>query len=534
MNPAQERENFKPPLPPSLIEIRNIEAIPSKETLSSLDPSGVLQHFPLTGKQPLLHFEKAGQQPVRPLTLGIVLSGGPAPGGHTVIAGIFDAVTEIHQDSKVLGFLSGPQGLIDGRYELLSGDKVNQFRHTGGFDLLGSGRTKIEKPEQFERVKQVAQSLSLDGIVIIGGDDSNTNAAVLAEYFQKEGVSTCVIGVPKTIDGDLCNEYVEISFGFDTATKVYSQLISNLTKDAKSAEKYYHFVKIMGRSASHVALECALQVHPNYTLISEEIQESKVSLQSIISDICNIIEARAKEGRNYGVVLLPEGLIEAIDEIACLIKEINEKNPSPKEFSPSLLSTEGQQLFFSFPAEIQKRLLLEKDPHGNIQVSLIPTEKLIVHLVSQELEKRKSQGAYKGKFQPVEHFFGYEGRCSFPSNFDVTYCYSLGRAAAFLAFQKKTGYMVGIQHLTSDVSLWEVFGVPIVSLINMEKRHDVMKPVIKKYLVNLQGIAFNHFAKSRDLWAIKDDYQQVMPMQFFGPSSITDSRPQLLSLNKKD
>ncbi len=531
MDLTLERRQYQPDLPHSLQDITDIDLSLSERPILPLDPHNSQKYFPHTAKQPLLLFSKGSPKENKKLKIGVVLSGGPAPGGHSVIAGIFDGLQQLHPDNQLLGFLSGPQGLIDGRYEILSQEKIDEYRHTGGFDLLGSGRTKIEQPEQFESVKGVVKSLHLDGIIIIGGDDSNTNAAVLAEYFRKEGIETCVIGVPKTIDGDLCNEFVEISFGFDTATKVYSQLISNLTKDAKSAEKYYHFVKIMGRSASHVALECALQVQPNMTLISEEIIEKQISLNDVVSSIVEMIVTRAKEGINYGVVVLPEGLIEAIHEIAALIKEINEKGISREKFNISSLSPGSQKLFSSFPDEIQKQLLLERDPHGNVQVSLIPTEKLMIHLVSEQLALRKKEGTYQGKFQPMEHFFGYEGRCSFPSNFDVAYCYSLGKAACALIDRQKTGYMVGIKNLVKSPSFWEVYGVPIASLINLEKRHGVMKPVIKKYLVDLKGKPFKYFANSRSAWAVRDEYKQVLPMQFFGPHNLTELRPKILTIS---
>lgn len=527
MDSSSERRKYKPILPKSLEDISKVLTEPSERSIKSLDPENAKAFFPLSSGQSLLSFKSGNHSQSKALTIGVVFSGGPAPGGHSVIAGVFDAVKQVNSESKVLGFLSGPQGLVEGRYELLTKEKVDQFRHMGGFDLLSSGRMKIETTEQFEKVEKVAESLHLDGIIIIGGDDSNTNAAVLAEYFLK-GLSTSVIGVPKTIDGDLCNEYVELSFGFDTATKIYSQLISNLAKDAKSAEKYYHFVKIMGRSASHVALECALQVHPNMTLISEEIMKKKSSLMSIINDLSDMIEYRAKEGINYGVIVLPEGLIEAVDEISHLIKEINEVLSHSSSFDVKLLTINSQKLFLSLPPEIQKQLIYERDPHGNVQVSLIPTEKLFIHFVSIELERRKKLGTYKGKFAPLEHFFGYEGRCSFPSNFDATYCYCLGKGAVGLILHHKTGYMVGIKHLLKESSLWEVFGVPITSLINLEKRHGTMKPVIKKYLVDLESAPFLFFADSRDGWAVHDDYQEVMPMQFYGPPSISEVRPKIL------
>ena len=484
---------------------------------------------------PILTFEKSTKSNYgKPINVGVILSGGQAPGGHNVIAGIFDGIKKINMDSHLYGFLNGPSGLVEHKYIELTEDIINQYRNTGGFDMIGSGRTKLEEESQFDKGLEICKKLGIKAIVIIGGDDSNTNACVLAEYYLKNKSNVQVIGVPKTIDGDLKNEMIETSFGFDTATKVYSEVIGNIERDANSAKKYWHFIKLMGRSASHVTLECALKTQPNIALIGEEVEQKKQSLDDIVTYIATVVKSRADKGLNFGTVLIPEGLIEFIPAIKKLIQELNDiiaanqkefdtiSDNDKIKFIQEHLSKENTKLFKSLPETVSKQLALERDPHGNIQVSLIETEQLLVEMVSEKLEQWKKEGKYNGKFATQKHFFGYEGRCAAPSNFDADYCYSLGRIAALLINSGKTGYMSSVRNLNKPTSEWVAGGIPITAMMNMEKRSGKMKPVIKKALVGLKDGSFQYFASKRDQWAIETAYNYPGPIQYWGPSEVTD------------
>lgn len=458
----------------------------------------------------------AGQGKKTPLRIGVLFSGGQASGGHNVIAGIWDLIQKIHTSSQLIGFLDGPSGLIEKKWRYLKALEIDQVRNTGGFDLIGTGRTKIETAQQISSCMQTCNELTLDGLVIVGGDDSNTNAAILAEYFLMNGCSTRVVGVPKTIDGDLKSEEIEISFGFDSACKTYAELIGNIAKDVASSKKYYHFIKLMGRSASHIALECALATQPNLCLIGEEGK----SLDAIVKEIADLICSRKEEGKEHGVILVPEGLIEFIPEMKALILELMAKGSGAEHLKPKT-----KALFSSLPEKIQKQLLLDRDPHGNLTLSQIETEVMLAYLVKQELAKRPS---YKGKFSPVTHFFGYEGRSCYPSNFDANYTYALGRLAAIAVRDDATGVICAISKLAENPKLWECSCVPIVLLMHMEERKGVQKPVIQKALVDLKGKAFLAFAKMRESWATDDVYLSPGPMQFFGGPEITDLVPKTL------
>ena len=541
----QHRKAYKPKLPPALRQgADQVRIKTGSPTAPIKDAEAIKSAFPKTCGLPLLSFETGAVEgaAAKPLKVGVVLSGGQAPGGHNVIAGIFDSIRAIHRESAVYGFTGGPGGLEKGLYEIISPEKMDAYRNTGGFDIIGSGRTKLETTEQFDRCIAVIQKLGLDAVVIIGGDDSNTNAAVLAEYFLSKGVSACVVGVPKTIDGDLKNEQIPTSFGFDTAVKTYSELIGNIARDARSARKYWHFIKLMGRSASHITLEAGLQTHANVTLVSEEIEERKMSLDEVVGLACRSVKARAAQGKDYGVVLVPEGLVEFIPSIKSLIAELNhllaEKG---KEFAGldsvavkiqvlgDWLKPETAATFKSLPASIQAQLLLDRDPHGNVQVSLIETEKLLSEMVGAKLKKDPE---YKGKFSAQHHFFGYEGRAAAPSNFDADYCYGLGSVAAILVRNGKTGYMASIRHLSRGIENWEAGGIPITMLFNMESRHGKLKPVIQKALVELKGPAFRELVKHRDAWEIEDAYLFPGPIQYFGPSEICDAITKTLMLEQ--
>ena len=467
----------------------------------------------------------------RPVNVGVVLSGGQAPGGHNVIAGIFDGIKSISPKSKLLGFLGGPSGLENGKFKVIDAKLMDEYRNAGGFDIIQSGRTKLETEEQWQKCLAVAKAQKLDAIVIIGGDDSNTNAAVLGEYFQAQGASCVVCGCPKTIDGDLKNEYIETSFGFDTAVKTYSELIGNIMRDANSAQKYWHFIKLMGRSASHIALEAALQTHPNITLISEEVKEKKMKLKQVIKYVADIVAARAADGKNFGVALIPEGLLEFIPDVGVLISELSEAlahhekevegldTAAKVEKLSQWVSKSSAEVLKSLPSGIQAQLMLERDSHGNVQVSLIETEKLIIEMVKKELKSRKN---FKGKFSALNHFFGYEGRCAAPSNFDADYCYSLGYTASVLAYHKLNGYMSSVRDLTKGVDKWVAGGIPITMMMNMERRHGEDKPVIQKALVKLDGAPFKYLAKNRDVWAKTESYTYPGPIQYWGPSEVAD------------
>ncbi len=531
----------------SFVDLRKKQELPSPRELESLtnicfenkevlnpkkDAEEVKKLFPHTCGMPLLKAVEKKAKSHKALKVGVVFSGGQASGGHNVIVGLHTGLHQLHSQSQLIGFLDGPSGITKGKYKELKVDELDGYKNTGGFNLLGSGRDKIETQEQLSSALQVVKDLSLDGLVIIGGDDSNTNAAVLAEYFLSHGCETKVVGVPKTIDGDLKNEWVEISFGFDTACRTYSEMIGNIQRDALSAKKYTHFIKLMGRSASHIALECSLLTHPNFVMISEEIEKNKTSLQQIVSELTEMIIKRSKNEKNYSVILIPEGVIEFIPEMKELINALNkllvDKKILSKESLEQSLNKESYKTFQTLPESIQEQLLLDRDPHGNVQVSHIQTEKLFIEMVRKQLEIKKFEGA----FSPVAHFFGYEGRSGFPSNFDAMYCLALGKTAAALISNGASGYMAAIKNLSQDVSSWEIFGVPITSLMNMETRKGKSKPVIKKALVDLGGKAFQFFASQRVSWQVEDNYLLPGPMQFFGPPLTDQQRSPSLLLEK--
>lgn len=500
-NLSEERKRYAPPLP----EILQHSLTPKPLTRPVPKREEIATYFPRTLGQPFISFEP-GKGSTDPVNIGVVFSGGQAAGGHNVITGLFDALPP---KSRLFGFLDGPSGIIDQKWMELTAAKLAPYRNQGGFDLLGSGRTKIETPEQFAAALKAVLALDLHGLVIIGGDDSNTNAALLAEYFLANNCKTCVVGVPKTIDGDLRSEDVEVSFGFDTAARIYSEMIGNLLRDALSAKKYFFFIKIMGRTASHLALECAMQTHANMTLIGEEIAAKGLTLKQVVAQIADMIEQRSKAGKNYGAVLIPEGLIEFIPEFSQLMAELNQmlaKGPFKKE----ALTSASLACFNAIPAGLQEQLLLDRDPHGNIKVSQIETERLLIQTVQAELKRRKSAA----QFTPQPLFYGYEGRCGFPTNFDCQYCYALGQVAALLIKEKKTGYMACVKNLQAPAAEWQILGLPLTSMIHLEERKGKKKPVIKKALVDLQGKPFRTFAANREKWMIEDDYLYPGPIQF--------------------
>lgn len=526
----EERRRYQPNLPHQLHAIDRLAPKEGMGTTALDDIEKLKELFPNTFGQPMVHFEVGNRKTHPQLRIGVVFSGGQAPGGHNVVTGLFDALKKLNPASRLFGFLDGPGGIIENRYRELMQAELANFRNTGGFDLLGSGRTKIETKEQLEASMRNVQTLNLDGLVIIGGDDSNTNAAWLAEYFSKNGCQAKVVGVPKTIDGDLKNTWVETSFGFDTACKVYSEMIGNIARDALSAKKYYHFIKLMGRSASHITLECALQVHPNAALIGEEIAEKKMTLQGIAHEISDMIAHRSTNGKDYGVILIPEGLIEFVPEMRRLIQEINSLLAKGEKNVEATLSPEAKQTFAYLPKEIADQLLLDRDPHGNVQVSHIATEQLLIHAVKQELIKRST---YKGKFNPVNHFFGYEGRAGFPSNFDANYCYALGFAAVALISCGYTGYMSSVQHVTLPVEQWIAGGLPLTMMMHLEERKGKQRPVIQKALVNLKKEPFCFFAEQREEWKLDDHYRFPGPIAFFGPPHLCDVTTITLKLENK-
>lgn len=524
----KERQKFQTKLPQILKDVARLKA--AATTKEAETNTELKELFPRTLGQSKLTFIEAEGIDHKPIKIGVVLSGGQAAGGHNVITGIYDAIKKFHPESSLYGFLNGPAGIVNNDHIELTEDLLSKYRNQGGFDIIGAGRTKIETPQQFEGAANTAIALQLDGLVIIGGDDSNTNAALLAEYYLANDISTRVVGVPKTIDGDLKNAEVEISFGFDTATKTFAETIGSILRDSLSAKKYYFFVKLMGRSASHIALECALQTHPNLTFIGEEIAEKGKTLRDITNNICDVICQRAEQEKDYGVILIPEGIIEFIPEFNTLITELNRLSIDSKSQSHERISYARENLsdsskccFDSIPIEIQAQLLLERDPHGNVQVSKIETERLFVQSVKNELSKRKSEGSYKGKFSAQPLFCGYEGRSCYPSNFDSQYCYALGYVAALLVDGGATGYMSCIKNLAHPVEEWEIVGIPLTSMIHMEERKGKIKPVIKKALVDLKGNPFAIFEEQRDYWALHDDYRYPGPIQFFGPSEIVNN-----------
>ncbi len=538
----KERAGYQPKLPKAL---QGAVKIKEGEPTKSVDnQDDIKKLFPNTYGMPLVEFVPTDKTESKAVNVGVILSGGQAPGGHNVISGLFDELKKLNPNNRLYGFLMGPGGLVDHNYIEITADFVQQYRNTGGFDMIGSGRTKLEQVEQFEKGLEIIRQLDINAIVIIGGDDSNTNACVLAEYYAAKKYGVQVIGCPKTIDGDLKNDQIETSFGFDTATKTYSELIGNIERDCNSARKYWHFIKLMGRSASHIALECALQTQPNICLVSEEIQAKDQTLNDIIEHIAGIIAHRAAQGNNYGVVLIPEGLIEFIPAVGRLIQELNDllashgadyKDLEPaaqREYILTHLSAGNRSTFETLPEGVAHQLLLDRDPHGNVQVSLIETEKLISEMVGAKLAQWKKEGKYNGKYSALHHFFGYEGRCAAPSNFDADYCYALGASAVQLIANDKTGYMAIVKNTTASTDEWKAGGVPITMMMNMEKRNGEMKPVIRKALVELDGAPFKEFAAKRDSWARETNYVYPGPIQYWGPADICDRTTKTLQLEQ--
>lgn len=534
----QERLKYQPKLPESLkAGINKLICVEKEKTEAVKDKEQIKKLFAKTYGQAIVEFAVGNEEKASGVkNVGVILSGGQAPGGHNVIAGLYDALKQANKENKLYGFLGGPSGIIDGKYVEFDDKFIDAYRNTGGFDIIGSGRTKLETEEQFKKSLEVCKKLNISAVVIIGGDDSNTNAALLAEWFVKHDTGIQVIGCPKTIDGDLKNDQIEVSFGFDTATKTYAELIGNIQRDANSAKKYWHFIKIMGRSASHVAVEAALQTQPNICLVSEEVEEKKMSLNQIVEDMCKIICKRAENGKNFGIVIVPEGLIEFIPEMKDLISSLNDlthelesdetyqnvRSEEKFKIIASKLDENNAKLFLSLPALIKAQLLMDRDPHGNVQVSRIETEKLLIEMIRTRLNELKDEGVYVGKFSDQAHFFGYEGRCAFPSNFDADYCYSLGFNAFALINFGLTGYLSSVKNLIKPAKEWVAGGVPLTMMMNMEKRHGEMKPVIQKALIKLDGKVFKELEAMREEWAMNDRYLFPGAIQYFGPSEVCD------------
>lgn len=542
----KERLNYQPKLPEVLANgVKNLSMKQGEPTGAVADEADIKALFKNSFGMPIVTFEKGSNDvSSKQRNVGVILSGGQAPGGHNVIAGLYDALKEANPENKLYGFLGGPSGIIDGEYIEFTDEYIDAHRNTGGFDIIGSGRTKLETEEQFKKTWDNCKKLGISAVVIIGGDDSNTNAATLGEYFMANNAGIQVIGCPKTIDGDLKNDYIEVSFGFDTATKTYSELISNIQRDVRSAKKYWHFIKLMGRSATHVGLECALQTQPNITLISEEVEQKKMSLAQIVDYMAGIIAKRAEMGKNFGVALIPEGVIEFIPEMKAMIANLNDTLAAAKDFDnlsqqekidfvESKLDSASAAVFKSLPRLIQNQLLMDRDPHGNVQVSKIETEKLLIEMIKVKLNEMKKNGQYNGKFSDQAHFFGYEGRCAFPTNFDADYCYSLGYNAFALIQFGLSGYLSSIRNLTAPASEWLAGGIPLTMMMNMERRHGKMKPVIQKALVDLNGPVFKKLEANREQWALNDDYVFVGAIQYFGPSSVCDTTTKTLALEKE-
>ncbi len=538
----KERAGYQPKLPKALQgAVKVQEGTPTQSVDNQED---IKKLFPNTYGMPLVEFVPADSANNAKINVGIILSGGQAPGGHNVISGLFDEVKKLNPENRLYGFLMGPGGLVDHNYIEITAENLQTYRNTGGFDMIGSGRTKLEKEEQFEKGLEILRKLDIKAVVIIGGDDSNTNACVLAEYYAAKQYGVQVIGCPKTIDGDLKNDQIETSFGFDTATKTYSELIGNIERDCNSARKYWHFIKLMGRSASHIALECAMQTQPNICLVSEEIESKDQTLNDIVEYIAGVVAYRAEQGNNFGVVLIPEGLIEFIPAIGRLIQELNDllaahgadylnlDKDAQRKYILEHLSAENKATFETLPEGVARQLSLDRDPHGNVQVSLIETEKLISEMVAAKLDQWKKEGKYAGKFSPLHHFFGYEGRCAAPSNFDADYCYALGSSAAQLIANGKTGYMAIVKNTTAPADQWKAGGVPITMMMNMERRNGEMKPVIRKALVELDGAPFKTFAAQREKWAKETCYVYPGPIQYWGPSSVCDQTTKTLGLEQ--
>ena len=536
------RAAYQPKLPKALKGA--VKAVEGAATQSVADQEAIQKLFPNTYGMPLIKFEAGEAVKLPAMNVGVILSGGQAPGGHNVISGLFDGIKALNPDSKLYGFILGPGGLVDHNYMELTSDIIDEYRNTGGFDIIGSGRTKLEKEDQFEKGLEILKVLGIKALVIIGGDDSNTNACVLAEYYAAKKAGVQVIGCPKTIDGDLKNEMIETSFGFDTACKVYSEVIGNIQRDCNSARKYWHFIKLMGRSASHIALECALQVQPNVCIISEEVEAKAMSLDDVVTYIAQVVADRAAQGNNFGTVLIPEGLVEFIPAMKRLIAELNDflatnaeefsqiKKSHQRDYIIRKLSPENSAIYASLPEGVARQLTLDRDPHGNVQVSLIETEKLLSEMVATKLATWKAEGKYVGKFAAQHHFFGYEGRCAAPSNYDADYCYSLGYTASMLIANGKTGYMSSVRNTTAPAEEWIAGGVPITMMMNMERRHGEMKPVIQKALVKLDGAPFKTFAAMRDQWAMTTDYVYPGPIQYFGPTEVCDQPTKTLQLEQ--
>ena len=527
----QARAAYQPKLP--IVLTGAVKAVEGEPTQSVADQEDIKNLFPNTYGLPELKFEKNTNPAAgKPINVGVILSGGQAPGGHNVISGLFDGIKKIHKESKLYGFLMGPGGFVDHQYMELTSSIIDEYRHTGGFDIIGSGRTKLETKEQFDKGLEILKELNIKALVIIGGDDSNTNAAILAEYYKSIEAGVQVIGCPKTIDGDLKNGLIETSFGFDTATKVYSEVIGNIQRDCNSAKKYWHFIKLMGRSASHIALECALQTQPNICIVSEEIEQKNMTLGDIVDYIAGVVAKRAENGNNFGTVLIPEGLIEFIPAMKKLIAELNDllahnaqefaAAENQRQYIIDHLSAENSAVYASLPEGVARQLSLDRDPHGNVQVSLIETEKLLSEMVGRRLAEMKEEGKFVGKFAALHHFFGYEGRCADPSNFDADYCYALGFNAACLINSGVTGYMSSVRNLTKPSVQWIAGGIPITMMMNMERRHGAMKPVIQKALVRLDDAPFLKFASKRDVWAVDTCYMYPGPIQYFGPAEVCD------------
>ena len=542
-----ERAKYAPKMPKALHG--NVKIVYGSNTESVADQEEIKKIFPHTYGLPLVTFAEGGDGEILPvMNVGVILSGGQAPGGHNVISGLFDGLKKLNSENKLFGFLGGPGGLVSHQYVELTAAIVEEYRNTGGFDIIGSGREKLESTDQFDKGLDVCRNLNIKAVIVIGGDDSNTNACIIAEYYLHKGSDIQVIGCPKTIDGDLKNEMIETSFGFDTACKVYCELIGNIMRDANSAKKYWHFIKLMGRSASHIGLECALQTQPNVCLISEEIAENEQTLQQIVDDLVNVISNRAAKGENFGVALIPEGLIEFIPEMKVLISELNDllaeghatadafnaqvTDDEKRDYVIQHLADESSRVFRSLPKGIAKQLTLDRDPHGNVQVSRIETERLLIEMVEKRLSVLKRQGEAKVKFSAQNHFFGYEGRCAAPSNFDADYCYSLGRTAALLVANGKTGYMASVRNTTAPSDQWIAAGVPFTMMMNLEKRHGSLKPVIQKALVRLDDAPFKAFAAKRNDWAIQTAYVYPGPIQYWGPSSVCDATTKTLQLEQ--
>ena len=539
----QARAAYQPKLPKALQGAVKVQEGAPTQSVDNQEEIKAL--FPNTYGMPLVEFVPGETENTKEMNVGIILSGGQAPGGHNVISGLFDQVKKLNPNNKLYGFLMGPGGLVDHDYVEITEELLKDYRNTGGFDLIGSGRTKLEKEEQFENGLEIIRQLNINAIVIIGGDDSNTNACVLAEYYAAKNYGVQVIGCPKTIDGDLKNSQIETSFGFDTSTKTYSEVIGNIERDCNSARKYWHFIKLMGRSASHIALECALQTQPNICLISEEIEAKDQTLNDIIENIAEVVAYRASQGNNFGVVLIPEGLVEFIPAIGRLIQELNDllaahgadyadlDKDAQRAYILAHLTEENRATFETLPEGVARQLSLDRDPHGNVKVSLIETEKLISDMVGAKLAQWKKEGKYNGKFSALHHFFGYEGRCAAPSNFDADYCYALGTSAALLIASGKTGYMAIVKNTTARTDEWKAGGVPITMMMNMERRNGEMKPVIRKALVELEGKPFKAFVAQRDQWAKETCYVYPGPIQYWGPAEVCDQPTKTLELEQE-